>query len=59
MIAGLMDISADFLQSRQEHRHSFMVLQALKTDQLSKIMEEIRDFEQVIPPWKLKKKPID
>jgi len=47
MIGGLMPISADFLQSKKEHRHSFMVMQALKADQLLKITEEIRDFEQV------------
>ena len=50
-----MDMSADFLLSRQEHRHSFLVLQALNLDQLAKIMDEIKDFEEVLPPWKTKK----
>jgi hypothetical protein len=55
MISGLMDTSEDFLQSRQEHRHSFLVLQALNLDQLAKIMDEIKDFEEVLPPWNTKK----
>jgi hypothetical protein len=31
------------------------VLQALNLDQLAKIMDEIKDFEEVLPPWKTKK----
>ena len=42
-----MPLSADFLHAKQEHRHSFLVMQALKSDQLVTINEEIKDFEQV------------
>jgi len=54
MIGGRMPLSVDFLTSRQVHRHCFLMLQALRHDQLSKLLEEIRDFEQVIHPSQVK-----